>query len=37
MIIKSINELSADLSIPKYATHLVYMTNAGRADEIEEK
>ncbi|MFL9830949.1 KUP/HAK/KT family potassium transporter [Flavobacterium sp. ARAG 55.4] len=34
---KVLSELSADLSIPKYATHLVYMTNAGRADEIEEK
>lgn len=29
--------LSMDLSIPKYATHLVYMTNASRVDEIEEK
>jgi KUP system potassium uptake protein len=34
---KVLAELSADLSIPKYATHLVYMTNAGRTDEIEEK
>jgi KUP system potassium uptake protein len=34
---KVIAELSVDLSIPKYATHLVYMTNAGRTDEIEEK
>jgi KUP system potassium uptake protein len=34
---KVLAELSADLSIPKYATHLVYMTNAGRIDEIEEK
>lgn len=34
---KVLAELSVDLSIPKYATHLVYMTNAGRADEIEEK
>ncbi len=34
---KVIVELSEDLSIPKYATHLVYMTNAGRTDEIEEK
>jgi KUP system potassium uptake protein len=34
---KVLSELSADLSIPKYATHLVYMTNAGRIDEIEEK
>lgn len=35
--VKVLSELSADLSIPKYATHLVYMTNAGRVDEIEEK
>ena len=34
---KVLSELSLDLTIPKYATHLVYMTNAGRADEIEEK
>jgi KUP system potassium uptake protein len=34
---KVLVELSVDLSIPKYATHLVYMTNAGRTDEIEEK
>jgi KUP system potassium uptake protein len=34
---KVLVELSSDLSIPKYATHLVYMTNAGRTDEIEEK
>jgi KUP system potassium uptake protein len=34
---KVLAELSADLSIPKYATHLVYMTNANRGDEIEEK
>lgn len=34
---KVLSELSTDLSIPKYATHLVYMTNAGRVDEIEEK
>lgn len=30
-------DLSKDFSIPKYATHLVYMTNAARVDEIEEK
>lgn len=34
---KVLAELSEDMSIPKYATHLVYMTNAGRTDEIEEK
>jgi KUP system potassium uptake protein len=34
---KVLAELSVDLSIPKYAKHLVYMTNAGRTDEIEEK
>lgn len=34
---KVLMELSGDMSIPKYATHLVYMTNAGRVDEIEEK
>jgi KUP system potassium uptake protein len=34
---KVLAELSVDLSIPKYATHLVYMTNSTRLDEIEEK
>lgn len=34
---KVLQELSEDLTIPKYATHLVYMTNASRTDEIEEK
>lgn len=34
---KVLAELSVDLSIPKYATHLVYMTNSQRLDEIEEK
>ncbi|MFI5203301.1 MAG: KUP/HAK/KT family potassium transporter [Flavobacteriales bacterium] len=32
-----IAELSVDMSIPKYATHLVYMTSANRVDEIERK
>lgn len=32
-----LSELSNDLTIPKYATHLVYMTNASAADEIETK
>ena len=34
---KVLAELSVDLSIPKYATHLVYMTNSNRMDEIEDK
>jgi KUP system potassium uptake protein len=32
-----ISDLSNDLSIPKYATHLVYMTNASHSEEIESK
>ncbi len=34
---KVLAELSIDLSITKYATHLVYLTNSNRVDEIEEK
>ncbi len=30
-------ELSRDLTIPKYATHLVYLTSASHYDEIESK
>ncbi len=30
-------ELSRDLTIPKYATHLVYLTSANHIDEIESK
>ncbi len=30
-------ELSSDMTIPKYATHLIYLTNANNADEIESK
>jgi KUP system potassium uptake protein len=30
-------ELSNDLTIPKYATHLVYLTNSSRPDEVESK
>jgi KUP system potassium uptake protein len=33
----TLNELSQDLSIPKYATHLVYLTSADNPDEIESK
>jgi KUP system potassium uptake protein len=34
---KVLAELSTDLTIPKYATHLVYLTNSSRTDGIEEK
>ena len=30
-------ELSADETIPKYATHVVFMTNSNRLNEIESK
>ncbi|MCF0039168.1 KUP/HAK/KT family potassium transporter [Dyadobacter fanqingshengii] len=33
----ALHELSRDISIPKYTTHLVFMTNASRATEIETK
>ncbi len=33
----AIQELSNDLSIPKYATHLVYLTSANNPKEIEHK
>jgi KUP system potassium uptake protein len=32
-----LKELSNDLSIPKYATHLVYLTSANNIKEIESK
>lgn len=32
-----ITEVSNDSSIPKYATHLVYLTSANRMEEIESK
>ncbi len=32
-----LRDLSHDFSIPKYATHLVYLTSADRVDEIEAK
>ncbi|GAA4460390.1 KUP/HAK/KT family potassium transporter [Nibrella saemangeumensis] len=35
--IQAIKELSRDISIPKYATHLVFMSNAARQAEIESK
>jgi len=33
----TIQELSNDLTIPKYATHLVYLTSANNPKEIEHK
>lgn len=35
--ILQLQELSNDLSIPKYATHLVYLTSANNPKEIEHK
>lgn len=32
-----IKELSEDETIPKFATHLIYLTKANRREEIEEK
>jgi KUP system potassium uptake protein len=34
---ESLKELSSDITVPKYATHLVFLSNAGRASEIENK
>ncbi|OYU83120.1 MAG: potassium transporter Kup [Flavobacterium sp. BFFFF2] len=33
----ALNELSADEAIPKFATHLIYLTKADKRHEIEEK
>lgn len=35
--VPKLEELSNDLSVPKYATHLVYMTSANNPKEIEHK
>ena len=35
--VDSLKELSEDISVPKYATHLIFMSNASRASEIESK
>jgi KUP system potassium uptake protein len=32
-----LEDLSRDLSVPKYATHLVYLTSANNIEEIESK
>lgn len=34
---KLLTELTEDLSIPKYSSHLIYLTKADREGEIEEK
>ncbi|WP_337043299.1 KUP/HAK/KT family potassium transporter [Emticicia sp. 17c] len=35
--VESLKELSSDITVPKYATHLVFLSNASRASEIENK
>ena len=35
--VQQINELSEDVEIPKFSTHLVYMTKANHRHDIEEK
>ena len=35
--IPKLQELSNDKTVPKYATHLVYLTSAGNPNEIEHK
>ncbi|NGZ44899.1 potassium transporter Kup [Cytophagaceae bacterium 50C-KIRBA] len=35
--VEPLKELSRDETIPKYATHLVFMSNAGRVSDIESK
>ncbi len=35
--ITPLKELSRDETIPKYATHLVFMSNAGRVSDVESK
>ncbi len=35
--IEPLKSLSEDMSIPKYASHLIFMTNASRVTEIESK
>jgi KUP system potassium uptake protein len=35
--IPQLMDLSADTSVPKYATHLIYLTKANRSTQIEQK
>jgi len=35
--VESLKELSADETVPKYSTHLVFLTSSGKSKEIESK
>lgn len=35
--VQLLKELSADIEIPKFSTHLIYLTKADRRHEVEEK
>ncbi|WP_304233038.1 KUP/HAK/KT family potassium transporter [Jiulongibacter sediminis] len=35
--LESLKELSKDITVPKYTTHLIFMSNASRESEIESK
>ena len=35
--LKLLTDLSNDMSVPKYSTHLVYLTSADKSDELESK
>lgn len=35
--LESLKELSKDITVPKYTTHLIFMSNANRESEIESK
>lgn len=35
--LESLKELSNDITVPKYTTHLIFMSNASRESEIESK
>ncbi|MGR3810583.1 KUP/HAK/KT family potassium transporter [Jiulongibacter sp. NS-SX5] len=35
--LRSLKELSKDITVPKYTTHLIFMSNASRESEIESK
>ncbi len=35
--VNSLKELSKDITVPKYTTHLIFMSNAARESEVETK